>query len=89
MLSAVFERRPNEDATMLGGLLTDAASALGWRGDAATAASARSTEAGSQVRRLWGELDLVRDALARLGQAMDCHGPQLVALGRARPPLVA
>jgi hypothetical protein len=68
----------------LAGLLTDTATALGWRGDAAAGASARAEHAGGQTQRLQDQLGLVRDALTRLAQVMDDYGPGISDLARRR-----
>lgn len=71
----------------LAGLLADTATALGWRGDAATAATARADHAGGQTRRLQAELGLVADALTRLAQVMNDYGPGITDLAERRQVL--
>jgi hypothetical protein len=60
----------------LAGLLTDTATALGWRGDAAAGASARAEHAGGQIQWLQQELGLAADALTGWGARWTSTGPE-------------
>ena len=64
-------------ATRLGGLLGSAAGLLGWKGDAALAASGAADHDARQLRQALDAVGAVADALRRLAGALDEHGPAL------------
>jgi hypothetical protein len=64
-------------ATRLGGLLGSAAATLGWKGDAALAASGAADHGAGQVRQALDVVGDTTDAMRRLADGMDEHGQAL------------